>query len=171
MPVAQEMGGQPRIDVLCNMSGIFRDSFQVRAVVWNPACLCLLPVTNHVICTSTVLRVTLKAASKKGPPEAQGSSPRFRLSFYQCFRLQNVVELLDDLFQRAAAAPEPPDRNYVRKHALAMQADGLSNSAARLFSNPAGAVCAIALIVLGWSTVESAEHAKVYCSDVQDPCV
>lgn len=25
-----DMGGRPRVDVLCNMSGIFRDSFQVR---------------------------------------------------------------------------------------------------------------------------------------------
>lgn len=24
----QELGGRPRVDVLCNMSGIFRDSFQ-----------------------------------------------------------------------------------------------------------------------------------------------
>ncbi len=53
--------GRPRVDVLCNMSGIFRDSFQ------------------------------------------------------------NVVELLDDLFQRAAAAEEPQEMNYVRKHAGAME--------------------------------------------------
>ena len=66
------------MDVLCNMSGIFRDAFQ------------------------------------------------------------NVVELLDDLFQRAAAAEEDVDMNFVRKHALAMQQQGLTNGAARLFSNPAG---------------------------------
>ncbi|KAL6750256.1 CobN/Magnesium chelatase-domain-containing protein, partial [Haematococcus lacustris] len=77
LPLA-ELGGRPRIDVLCNMSGIFRDSFQ------------------------------------------------------------NVVELLDDLFQRAAAAPEPPSLNFVAKHAQAIAAKGLDNSAARLFSNPAG---------------------------------
>ena len=53
VPLA-ELGGRPRVDVLCNMSGIFRDSFQ------------------------------------------------------------NVVELLDDLFQRAAAADEPPEQNYIR---------------------------------------------------------
>lgn len=53
--------GRPRVDVLCNMSGIFRDSFQ------------------------------------------------------------NVVELLDDLFLRAAAADEPEDMNYLRKHANAMK--------------------------------------------------
>ena len=53
VPLA-ELGGRPRVDVLCNMSGIFRDSFQ------------------------------------------------------------NVVELLDDLFQRAAAADEPEDLNLIR---------------------------------------------------------
>lgn len=50
----QELDGRPRIDVLCNMSGIFRDSFQ------------------------------------------------------------NVVELLDDLFKRAAAAEESAEQNYIR---------------------------------------------------------
>ena len=52
----QELEGRPRVDVLCNMSGIFRDSFQ------------------------------------------------------------NVVELLDDLFKRAAQAPEPSDRNFIRSN-------------------------------------------------------
>lgn len=52
-----ELQGRPRVDVLCNMSGIFRDSFQ------------------------------------------------------------NVVELLDDLFQRAASADEPEDQNFVRQAA------------------------------------------------------
>ncbi|GMH35161.1 hypothetical protein BSKO_03029 [Bryopsis sp. KO-2023] len=74
----EELGGRPRIDVLCNLSGIFRDSFQ------------------------------------------------------------NVVELLDDLFQRAADADEDPALNYIRKHALEMKGTGLENSTARLFSNPAG---------------------------------
>lgn len=70
--------GRPRVDVLCNMSGIFRDSFQ------------------------------------------------------------NVVELLDDMFRRAAEADEPEEMNFVRKHALAMTQTGLQNASARLFSNPAG---------------------------------
>lgn len=55
---------------------------------------------------------------------------------------QNVVELLDDLFQRAAAAREPHSRNFIAKHAADMSARGLANPAARLFSNPAG----------GWAT-------------------
>jgi magnesium chelatase subunit H len=68
----------PRVDVLANLSGIFRDSFA------------------------------------------------------------NVIELLDDLFQRAAAADEPPGRNAIRRHALQLRQQGVANPAARLFSNPAG---------------------------------
>ncbi|HLO86409.1 MAG TPA: magnesium chelatase subunit H [Nostocaceae cyanobacterium] len=70
--------GHPRIDVLGNLSGIFRDSFV------------------------------------------------------------NIIELLDDLFQRAADADEPEDQNFIRKHALALKAQGIENTSARLFSNPAG---------------------------------
>lgn len=74
----EQLGGRPRIDCLCHMSGIFRDSFQ------------------------------------------------------------NVVELMDDLFKRAADADEPPEMNFIRKHALEMKTEGLDGTAARLFSNPAG---------------------------------
>lgn len=70
--------GHPRIDILANLSGIFRDSFV------------------------------------------------------------NVIELLDDLFRRAAEADEPEDQNFIRKHALALKAQGVENTSARLFSNPAG---------------------------------
>lgn len=69
---------RPRIDVLGNLSGIFRDSFV------------------------------------------------------------NIIELLDDLFQRAADADEPEEMNYIRLHALALKAQGVENVSARLFSNPAG---------------------------------
>ena len=70
--------GHPRIDVLANLSGIFRDSFA------------------------------------------------------------NILELLDDLFQRAAAADEPIEQNFIRKHVLALQDQGVENASARLFSNPSG---------------------------------
>ncbi|MBD2136416.1 magnesium chelatase subunit H [Anabaena sp. FACHB-1237] len=70
--------GRPRIDVLGNLSGIFRDSFV------------------------------------------------------------NIIELLDDLFQRAAEADEPEEMNFIRKHALELKSKGVENYAARLFSNPAG---------------------------------
>jgi magnesium chelatase subunit H len=76
MPLAQV--GHPRVDVLGNMSGIFRDSFI------------------------------------------------------------NIIELLDDLFVRAAAADEPIVQNFIRKHALELQAQGIENTTARLFSNPSG---------------------------------
>jgi magnesium chelatase subunit H len=70
--------GHPRIDVLANLSGIFRDSFV------------------------------------------------------------NIIELLDDLFRRAAEADEPEAQNFIRKHAIALQTQGINNPSARLFSNPAG---------------------------------
>lgn len=70
--------GHPRIDVLANLSGIFRDSFV------------------------------------------------------------NIIELIDDLFKRAAAADEPSNQNFIRKHVLALQSQGVKNASARLFSNPAG---------------------------------
>ena len=69
---------RPRIDVLANLSGIFRDSFV------------------------------------------------------------NIIELLDDLFRRAAEVDEPIEQNFIRKHALALAATGVENASARLFSNPAG---------------------------------
>jgi len=70
--------GHPRIDVLANLSGIFRDTFV------------------------------------------------------------NIIELLDDLFRRAAEVEESADNNYIRKHYLALKAQGVENASARMFSNPAG---------------------------------
>ena len=48
------------------------------------------------------------------------------------------VLLLDDLFERCAAADEDISMNYVRKHALKLESQGSERPAARLFSNPAG---------------------------------
>jgi magnesium chelatase subunit H len=70
--------GHPRIDVLANLSGIFRDSFV------------------------------------------------------------NIIELLDDLFERAANVDESETENFIKKHALALKSQGIENASARLFSNPAG---------------------------------
>jgi magnesium chelatase subunit H len=70
--------GHPRIDILTNLSGIFRDTFV------------------------------------------------------------NIIELLDDLFQRAAEADELSEDNFIRKHYLALKSQGIENASARLFSNPAG---------------------------------
>lgn len=51
---------------------------------------------------------------------------------------QNVLDLLDDLFKRAAEADEPVEMNFIRRHVLDMERDGLENPTARLFSNPSG---------------------------------
>ncbi|MGK7947553.1 MAG: magnesium chelatase subunit H [Xenococcaceae cyanobacterium] len=75
-PIAEV--GHPRIDILANLSGIFRDTFV------------------------------------------------------------NIIELLDDLFKRAAEADESPEDNFIRKHYLALKEQGIDNASARLFSNPAG---------------------------------
>ena len=49
----------------------------------------------------------------------------------------NVVDLLDDMFERAAFADEPVDMNYIKKHADELISSGVDERvAARLFSNP-----------------------------------
>ena len=50
----------------------------------------------------------------------------------------NIVDLLDDLFERAAEADEPIGMNFIKKHACELKADGIERPAARLFSNPPG---------------------------------
>ncbi|MEB3272526.1 MAG: magnesium chelatase subunit H [Prochlorothrix sp.] len=85
--------------------------------------------------TGRIVRYDLKPLAEVGHPRIDvlgNLSGIFRDSFV------NVIELLDDLFQRAAAAPEELDQNFIRKHALELQAQGVENSSARLFSNPAG---------------------------------
>lgn len=55
-----------------------------------------------------------------------------------------MVELLDDLFARAAASDEPEEMNFIRKHAAQLEAKGVTQGAtARLFSNPAGVCCVL----------------------------
>ena len=51
----------------------------------------------------------------------------------------NIVDLLDDMFERAAVADdEPDDMNFIKKHASELKQDGVERPAARLFSNPPG---------------------------------
>ncbi|MGD1809175.1 magnesium chelatase subunit H [Dapis sp. BLCC M126] len=85
--------------------------------------------------TGRIVRYELKSLAEVGHPRIDilgNLSGIFRDSFV------NIIELLDDLFQRAAAANEPVEQNFIRKHALALQAQGVENISARLFSNPAG---------------------------------
>ncbi|WP_375493418.1 magnesium chelatase subunit H [uncultured Nostoc sp.] len=85
--------------------------------------------------TGRVVRYELKPLAEVGHPRIDvlgNLSGIFRDSFV------NIIELLDDLFQRAADADESEDQNFVRRHALALKAQGVENASARLFSNPAG---------------------------------
>ncbi|MBO1351250.1 MAG: magnesium chelatase subunit H [Hormoscilla sp. GUM202] len=85
--------------------------------------------------TGRIVRYELKPLSELNHPRIDvlgNLSGIFRDSF------ANIIELLDDLFQRAADAEEPEEMNFIRKHALALQKQGVENAAARLFSNPAG---------------------------------
>jgi magnesium chelatase subunit H len=50
----------------------------------------------------------------------------------------NIVDLLDDMFERAASADEPVSMNFIKKHAVNLKEDGVERPAARLFSNPPG---------------------------------
>ncbi len=85
--------------------------------------------------TGRIVRYELKPLAEVGHPRIDvlgNLSGIFRDSFV------NIIELLDDLFQRAADVDEPEDKNFIRKHALVLKAQGVENSSARLFSNPAG---------------------------------
>lgn len=85
--------------------------------------------------TGRIVRYELKPLSEIDHPRIDvfaNLSGIFRDSFV------NIIELLDDLFQRAATADEAEDLNFIRKHALALKTQGIENASARLFSNPAG---------------------------------
>lgn len=70
----------------------------------------------------------------------------------------NIVDLLDDMFERASAADEPLEMNFVKKHADRLKSDGVSRPAARLFSNPPGDYGSMVNEVVGtgdWTENES----------------
>ena len=85
--------------------------------------------------TGRIVRYELKPVSEVGHPRIDilaNLSGIFRDTFV------NIIELLDDLFRRAAEADESEADNYIRKHCLALEAQGIANASARMFSNPAG---------------------------------
>ncbi|MBK1986319.1 magnesium chelatase subunit H [Sphaerospermopsis aphanizomenoides BCCUSP55] len=85
--------------------------------------------------TGRIVRYDLKPLSEVGHPRIDvlgNLSGIFRDSFV------NIIELLDDLFRRAADADEPEEQNFIKKHALELKAQGVENASARLFSNPSG---------------------------------
>ena len=70
----------------------------------------------------------------------------------------NIVDLLDDMFERASVAEESPDMNFIKKHCLELQATGTERAAARLFSNPPGDYGSMVNEVVGngdWDETES----------------
>mmetsp|Transcript_31642 Transcript_31642/g.71123 ORF Transcript_31642/g.71123 Transcript_31642/m.71123 type:complete len:304 (+) Transcript_31642:4114-5025(+) len=100
--------------------------------------LALVGAEPVVEATGRVVRFELVPLEILGRPRIDvlaSLSGIFRDSF------AHVVELLDDLLVRAAgAAEEPVELNFVRKHALELQAEGadLGAATARIFSNPVG---------------------------------
>lgn len=86
--------------------------------------------------TGRVVRYDLIPLAKLGRPRVDvlaSLSGIFRDSF------ANIVDLLDDMFERAAVAEdEPEDMNFIKKHASSLRKDGIERPAARLFSNPPG---------------------------------
>ena len=85
--------------------------------------------------TGRIVRYELKPLAQLEHPRIDvlmNLSSIFRDSFV------NIIELLDNLIQRAAAADEPEAQNFIRKHCKALQAQGIENPSARLFSKSAG---------------------------------
>jgi len=86
--------------------------------------------------TGRIVRFDLKPINELNRPRIDvlaSMSGIFRDSF------ANIVDLLDDMFERAARAEgESIEQNYIKKHAQALKEQGHERGAARLFSNPPG---------------------------------
>mmetsp|Transcript_26011 Transcript_26011/g.59836 ORF Transcript_26011/g.59836 Transcript_26011/m.59836 type:complete len:410 (-) Transcript_26011:61-1290(-) len=86
--------------------------------------------------TGRVVRYDLVPLAELGRPRVDvlaSLSGIFRDSF------ANIVDLLDDLFERASRAEdEPVALNFIKKHSEELEAEGVDRPAARLFSNPPG---------------------------------
>lgn len=68
-----------------------------------------------------------------------------------------MVDLLDDLFERASIADEPIEMNYVKKHSSDLASEGVERPAARLFSNPPGDYGSMVNEVVGTGDWENSE--------------
>lgn len=105
--------------------------------------------------TGRIVRFDLQLLPELGRPRIDvlaSMSGIFRDSF------ANIVDLLDDVFERAAFADEPIELNYIKKHAEELKADGVERPAARLFSNPPGDYGSMVNEVVGsgeWEDEES----------------
>lgn len=106
--------------------------------------------------TGRIVRYDLVPLEELGRPRIDvlaSLSGIFRDSF------ANIVDLLDDMFERAAQADEPIDMNFVKKHSVELQQSGVNErTAARLFSNPPGDYGSMVNEVVGtgeWDKSES----------------
>ena len=106
--------------------------------------------------TGRVVRFDLVPLEKLGRPRVDvlaSLSGIFRDSF------ANIVDLLDDMFERAAIAEnESEDMNFIKKHASQLKNDSVERPAARLFSNPPGDYGSMVNEVVGsgdWDEAES----------------
>ena len=105
--------------------------------------------------TGRIVRYDLVPLEELGRPRVDvlaSLSGIFRDSF------ANVVDLLDDMFERAAQADEPADMNFIKKHALELTESGVTErTAARLFSNPPGDYGSMVNEVVGTGDWEDSE--------------
>jgi magnesium chelatase subunit H len=106
--------------------------------------------------TGRIVRFDLIPLEELGRPRIDvlaSLSGIFRDSF------ANIVDLLDDTFQRAAQADESDEKNFVKKHTKELIASGVKDgAAARLFSNPPGDYGSMVNEVIGtgdWEDEES----------------
>lgn len=51
--------------------------------------------------------------------------------FFKKDSFANVVDLLDDMFERCVALDEPLEMNFIKKHAKELELDGIERPAAR----------------------------------------
>jgi len=104
--------------------------------------------------TGRIVRFDLKPLEELGRPRIDvlaSLSGIFRDSF------ANVVDLLDDMFERASLAAEPEEMNFVRKHSIELKGSGVERAAARLFSNPPGDYGSMVNEVVGTGDWEESE--------------
>ena len=105
--------------------------------------------------TGRIVRYDLAPLQEVGRPRIDvlaSLSGIFRDSF------ANIVDLLDDMFERAAQANEPPEMNFIKKHSDELLASGSDERvAARLFSNPPGDYGSMVNEVVGTGDWEQSE--------------
>ena len=85
--------------------------------------------------TGRIINFQLIPLSKLGRPRIDvlaSLSGIFRDSF------ENVLDLLDKLFETATIVDEPISMNYIKKHSQEMTNQGIERSFSRLFSNAPG---------------------------------